>query len=334
MSVALQSTPSLELVVSLRRLGVIGDCLPPMTPLCGGVSSEVWRLDLDDGPVCVKRALPRLRVEAVWDAPVERTQFEAAWLEVAGQIVPGIGPRVVAHDPGGALVLAYLDHPVWKDQLRDGVVDPAVAAEVARSLATVHAVTARRTDLAARFDNEAVFAVMRLDPYFGASAAVHPDLAATLYGIQHSLLNNRRALIHGDANPKNILVGPNGPIFLDSECATWGDPAFGLALCAAHLLLKCRWNDDAVALLLACFDAFTGAYVALVDWEDPAALEARAAALTAACLLARVDGRSPVEYLDHDGRHQTRRAARRLLRDGAPDLLTVRQAWGDDLHRS
>ena len=138
---------SAPLVASLRRLGLVGAELPPMHPLGGGVSSDVWRVELPSGPVCVKRALPRLNTAAVWDAPVERSRFEVAWLAVAGEVVPGIGPEVLAHDDGGAIVLAYLDperYPVWKAELRDGRADPAVAAEVGRRLGRVHAATARR----------------------------------------------------------------------------------------------------------------------------------------------------------------------------------------------
>ena len=75
--------PPTELVAVLRRQGLIGDDVPPMTPLAGGVSSDIWRVDLPSGPVCVKRALGTLKVAATWHAPVERTGYEAAWMEVA-----------------------------------------------------------------------------------------------------------------------------------------------------------------------------------------------------------------------------------------------------------
>src|SRR5215207_9521022 len=75
------AAPSEPLVASLRRLGLVGDALPPMRPLPGGVSSEVWCIELRDRRVCAKRALPRLNVVAACDAPTERTRFEAAWLD-------------------------------------------------------------------------------------------------------------------------------------------------------------------------------------------------------------------------------------------------------------
>jgi tRNA A-37 threonylcarbamoyl transferase component Bud32 len=325
--------PSAPLLASLRRLGLIGAEIPPMVPLGGGVSSEVWRVDLPSGPVCVKRALPRLNVAAVWEAPLERSRFEVAWLAVANEIVPGLGPRVLAHDDGGAIVLAYLDpdvHPVWKAELRHGRADASVSAELGRRLGRVHAATAARPDLAARFDNAGVFAAMRLDPYLGAVAAVHPDREADLAAIRASFAAHAVALVHGDASPKNILIGPSGPVLLDSECATWGDPAFDLGFGASHLLLKCRWNPPAAPRLLACFDALVDGYLRTVDWEPAPALAGRAARWVAACLLARVDGLSPVEYLDEDGRRRTRAVARRLLA-APPDLGEVRAAWAVSL---
>ncbi len=50
------------------------------------------------------------------------------------------------------------------------------------------------------------------------------------------------ALVHGDVSPKKVPAGPRGPVFLDAECAWYGDPAFDLAFCLNHLLLKCLWN--------------------------------------------------------------------------------------------
>ena len=54
-----------------------------MTPLTGGVSSDIWRVDLQPEPVCVKRALAKLKVAADWRAPVERNAYEADWITVA-----------------------------------------------------------------------------------------------------------------------------------------------------------------------------------------------------------------------------------------------------------
>ena len=45
-------------------------------PLDGGISSDIWRIDLPTGPICIKRALSTLRVTADWHAPIERNRYE------------------------------------------------------------------------------------------------------------------------------------------------------------------------------------------------------------------------------------------------------------------
>ena len=111
-----------------------------------------------------------------------------------------------------------------------------------------------------------------------------------------------------------MLIGPGGPIFLDAECAWYGDPAFDLAFCLNHLLLKCLWTPAAASGFLHGFDVLTKAYLAGVSWEPSGALEARAARLLPGLLLARVDGKSPVEYLtDERDKDRVRRVARSLL---------------------
>ena len=138
--------------------------------------------------------------------------------------------------------------------------------------------------------------------------------------------------MHGDVSPKNILVGARGPVLLDAECAWWGDPAFDIAFCLNHLLLKCLWNPPATVAFLAAFDVLTDAYLDGVDWEPRDAVERRAAALLPGLLLARVDGKSPVEYVTEEAqRALVRKAARALLRDPVDRLRHVGDAWRETL---
>ena len=318
---------------ALRRLGLLGageDA--PLTPLTGGVSSDIWRVDLAVGAVCVKRALPRLKVAQVWEAPVERNRYEQAYLRAAAAIVPAAVPRLRADDPdNGLFVMDYLDpglHPVWKQRLREGHADAAFAARVGSAVGAIHAATADRPEVAAAFATDAIFHAIRLEPYLLATARVHADLAPQLQALVQTTAQTRRVLVHGDVSPKNILVGPAGPVLLDAECAWFGDPAFDLAFCLNHLLLKCAWVPAARAGFLACFEALAAAYLGCVSWEEPAALEARAAALLPGLFLARVDGKSPVEYLTDPARkHRVRDVARALLGQPVPRLQQVAQAW-------
>lgn len=321
----------------LRTSGLAGAHEQPHAEaLTGGVSSDIWRIDLARGPVCVKRALARLRVAQVWEAPVERNVFERRWMEAASAIVPGVTPAVLAHDDASLFAMAYLDpatHPLWKTELHAGRADPAFARALGTRLARIHAATAGDARVAADFATDANFHAIRLEPYLLATARVHADRAAALEALAARTAATRLALVHGDVSPKNILVGAGGPILLDAECAWYGDPAFDLAFCANHLLLKCLWTPAAREAFLACFDALGESYLAGVNWEAREDLEARAASLLPGLLLARVDGKSPVEYLSAESqKDRVRRVARALLAAPAARLAEVRAAWTKELN--
>ena len=326
-----------DILAVLRRAGLLdfGD-EPEGRPLTGGVSSDIWLVRLADRAVCVKRALARLKVKADWRAPVERSGYEAAWMRSAGGIVPGAVPELLFEDrAAGAVVMAYLEperYRLWKERLRDGEADLAVAAEVGARLGRIHAGTARREDLAARFPTDAIFHQIRLEPYLLATALAHPPLGAALRRLARRTATTKLALVHGDVSPKNILLGPDGPVFLDAECAWYGDPAFDLAFCLNHLLLKCLWAPAVAPRFLACFDALAAAHREQVDWEPRPELEARAAALLPGLFLARIDGKSPVEYVTAlADKERVRRVASAFLVAPAESLAAIRDAWAVEL---
>ena len=318
----------------LRKHGLVeADETPAAEALSGGVSSDIWRVQLKSGQagssIVVKRALPRLRVAQLWEAPVERNRYERLWLETANAIVPGVAPRVLAGGDEGCFAMEYLAGlPVWKAELREGRADPAFAADVGRKLAAIHNATARRADLAAAFATDASFHAIRLEPYLLATGRIHVSLEKQLKELSERTAQTRLALVHGDVSPKNILVGPQGPVFLDAECAWYGDPAFDLAFCLNHLLLKGLWVPEFKSRYLDCFDALASEYMRGVDWEQVAALEHRAATLLPGLLLARVDGKSPVEYLTLDSQKQfVRETAGAMLRSPPSTLAAIRDAW-------
>ena len=149
---------------------------------------------------------------------------------------------MLAEDPdAGLFAMDYLPperFPLWKAELLAGRVDKNFAAAVGRDLAVIHAKSAAEPGLRKAFAHDETFEAIRIEPYLRATARAHPALAARLETIAATTLSTKRALVHGDVSPKNILIGPDGPVFLDAECAWFGDPAFDLAFCLNHLLLK------------------------------------------------------------------------------------------------
>jgi aminoglycoside phosphotransferase (APT) family kinase protein len=307
------------------------------TRLLGGVSCDVWRVDLPAGPICVKRALPKLRVAVEWRAPLERAGTEVDWYRLVAGIDPRLVPEILGEDRARhVFAMEYLppeSHPLWKAELADGRADAAFAARVGEALAHVHTATAGREDVAHDFAHGTQFHALRLEPYLLYTAKKHPDVAARIRALALGVADARIALMQGDVSPKNILRGPEGPIFLDAETACYGDPAFDLAFCLNHLLLKCIWHREFAGGYLECFSALARAYRDGVTWEAPDLIEARTAALLPALLLARIDGKSPVEYLvEESDRVFVRETAKGMLKRGAARLDDVRGAWDEALH--
>lgn len=321
------------IAASLQAMGLLepGATLR-LTALGGGVSCDVWRAEAGRRTMCVKRALPRLRVAVEWLAPAGRAASEAMWFRLVGTFMAGCVPRVLGEDhPRHVFAMEYLPpqtHPVWKAQLASGDIDVAFAGTVGASLARIHAHTANRADIADKFANGAQFHALRLEPYLLFTADKHLEVADVIRDIADNIAGSRIALMHGDVSPKNILHGPVGPVFLDAETTCIGDPAFDLAFCLNHLLLKCIWHPQWAGAYLESFAALSSSYLLGVDWEDASALESRAARLLPALLLARVDGKSPVEYLTRaPDRNFVRETAMAFLQDGNEHLDALTARW-------
>jgi Ser/Thr protein kinase RdoA (MazF antagonist) len=242
--------------------------------------------------------------------------------------VPGCCPKIIAEDrTAGLFVMEYLspeENQVWKSCLGAGRADAGFAAQVGATLARIHAATAGDAALARRFGDTEMFHALRLEPYLVTTARLHPRVASHFESLVERTRMMKKALIHGDVSPKNILVGPSGPMMLDAECAWYGDPAFDLAFPLSHLMLKGIWVPKACDGLLASYVALVEAYLEGVDWERGDDLAKRAAGLLPALLLARVDGKSPVEYL-------TEEADRNHVRTTAEDLMALPSTGLNDI---
>lgn len=302
------------------------------TPLTGGVSSDIWRVDLPGRTICVKCALPQLKVATTWRAPVERNAYEWAWINFAARHCPGNVPLPLASDDAqGIFAMSYLDpvsYPNWKKLLLEGAIDSTVARRVGAIVVRLHAASAGDESVAAAFRSDAIFHAIRLEPYLLATATAHPEIAATLRALSSRTASTRIALVHGDVSPKNILVGPREPVLLDAECAWYGDPAFDAAFCLNHFLLKCVARPARADEYLTCYRAFADAYIDGVTWEPREAIEARIATLLPALTLARIDGKSPVEYLtDEQAKQRVRKAARALIVEASPMLGAIASRW-------
>ena len=327
MSLPAHSEEFHDIASALRGMGLLrfGEQFS-LSRLSGGVSCDVYKVETKRRPpIVVKRALPKLRVALDWRAPPERALTEVAWLNLVASINPCWTPKVLGENHSRHLFamefLAPDSFPLWKAALASGRIDEEFASSVGAALAKIHAATAGNVEIADAFANDAQFYALRLEPYLLFAAGRHPDLANAIRDVTTEIAKSRVALMQGDISPKNILCGPDGPVFLDAETACYGDPAFDLAFCLNHFLLKMVWHPQWLDDYARAFSAMRKTYFEGVTWEEPDALDRRAARLLPMLLLARVDGKSPVEYITSEPDKAFVRAKARAMIELPPESL-------------
>lgn len=319
--------------------------------LGGGVSNVVLRVDAPgSAPFVLKQARERLRTKALWVSRLDRIWTERAALGLLGAVLPGGGvPRVLFSDEPNflfAMTCAPDDAVVWKDRLLAGEADPSVARRAGEILGNVHAATRDHPGLAGRLSDTTVFGELRVDPFYREVARVHPEIAPQIEALIASMTSPpHRCLVLGDFSPKNILIHPGGLTLVDFETAHAGDPAYDVGFFLSHLWLKALRAGGAggveagggamrpfVKLMTVFIDSYTahaGTAAAplrkgftgrdrdvLFTLAPPGGYHLPGPVLwhLNACALARVDGKSPVDYLDEPTRATVRAAALATLR--------------------
>jgi len=308
----------LPLIEILLRDGVVS-ADARLQPLSGGISSDIF-LIVDEGPLrVIKQALQQLRVVDTWMANVSRNDFEQRYLKYVSHFMPDSVPAVLANG-NGYFVMPYFDsaYVTWKSYLLEGVAQPEHAQAAGRFLGCVHEHSSNDSDAARQFDSGENFRQLRIDPYLQAVARRHPEVDDIIRAESDRLANWRECLVHGDYSPKNMLLNGQQLIVLDCEVAWYGDPAFDLAFLISHLLLKALFHAPRDVGLQQLTQEFVVWYLHSrhLTRGEQVTLLARTAALACILLLARVDGKSPVEYLD-----QTRQEIVRLF------TIPALQAW-------
>lgn len=290
-----------------------------IVPLTGGVASDIARVSLSGRQLCVKFALPKLKVAADWRAPVHRNAAEYAWLELASKVLPDsaveLYGRSESHHGFAMEFLEGADVYLWKAAMLQCARDGGEAKQVADMLGRIHAASTQAGFDDAPFQNADDFRALRLEPYLNFTATRHPGVGARIDEFAAMLYRSRQVLIHGDVSPKNILFRRSGPVLLDAECATMGDACFDPSFCLNHLVLKAVHLPGLRRRLLQNAADFWTAYSGHVIWEKATGLEKRMCLLLPMLMLARVDGKSPVEYLGEAERSFVRRVAIGLISD-------------------
>ena len=288
--------------------GFINDPEVEITALTGGISSDIYRVNDGDSVFVVKRALEKLRVNDDWHADISRNRFELAYLQCVGKFLPDVVPKVLfSNAEHGYFAMEFLgdDYANWKELLLSGSCEVCHATVAGQVLGKIHQNTWGNEKLQADFESTENFHQLRIDPYLLTTANRHPELATKIRSEAERMRNTRLCLVHGDYSPKNLLFSGEHLVVLDCEVAWFGDPVFDVAFLLNHLLLKALHLDEhrtqCIELARTAWQAYQnelgGNYVA----SD---LEPFLPVLLPMLMLARVDGKSPVEYLGDEQKKQ------------------------------
>ncbi len=287
-----------------------------LAELGGGVSNTVLLAGTDRGRIVLKQALGRLRVEQEWLSDRTRIFRESAAMKALGALLPaGSVPALVFEDRENlifAMTAASEAAASWKDILMRGEIHAETAAAVGRMLGEVIRATWASPAFASEFGDQTVFDQLRIDPYYRTTALRHPDLAGRFQALMEQSAERRVSLVHGDWSPKNFLVNPTAVTAIDWEVVHYGDPAFDSAFLLNHLRLKAFRNPQWKSRYAEAADAFWKELWVRLP-EDAEWFEAATVAHLGCLMLARVDGKSPAEYLTESLKAQVRDFARRLI---------------------
>jgi aminoglycoside phosphotransferase (APT) family kinase protein len=329
--------PENSILDQLMRDGRLSNENATVTPLAGGVSSDIYLVE--DGPKkwVVKRALEKLKVQEDWFADTSRNRFEWEYLKYVAAFLPMAVPRVV-FEGDGYFAMEYLGEGFinWKQLLLNGRYEPDYAEQAGNTLGVIHQTSLG--DEAARecFDSTGNFHQLRSEPYLITTGSRHPDLTAMFEAEVTRLESTRECLVHGDYSPKNILISESRLVVLDCEVAWYGDPAFDLAFLLTHLHLKALRRPAASSVLATMARKAVASYLAAraLDEHDSTKFIQRTCRLLLMILLARIDGKSPVEYIsDPSSKEWVRQFTARALLKNAGTLTEVSGEWFERIAR-
>jgi len=313
------------------QLGLDADALSESTAaeLAWGVSNIVIRVDTPVRSFVVKQSREQLRTEIDWFSQLDRIWREVDVLRVLDDLLPaGAVPRVLSEDRDNYLFTmeaVEADHRVWKADLLSGVFDSSIAETLAGHLAAIHRGSTENTELAERMGDQTVFDELRLDPFYRYVASTCERFSEPLTALIESASARRDCLVLADFSPKNILLTSTGPVIVDFETGHFGDPGFDLGFFLSHLLLKTVMHHAQRTTAIAPARVFWNVYLDQLS-RDPApqwlsdtnrnpTFDRQCVQHLAACMLARIDGKSRVDYL-------TEEWLPALVRDYCHELLT------------
>ncbi|MEI6551768.1 MAG: aminoglycoside phosphotransferase family protein [Actinomycetes bacterium] len=292
--------------------------------LTGGVSNTVLAISTASKNLVLKQALPALKVAELWEADPRRAIVEADALELFHSLNPEIVPKLVFVDPIRFVVImerVSLTSRVWKSDLLEGIYRPQVARTLGATLSQWHNYGVSNPAAHKKFMEDTLFDQLRIDPFYRFVAAKNLELQDSIRSLIAELENNKSTIVHGDFSPKNFMVTDNDHVYvLDFEVMHVGNPVFDLAFILAHLLCKFFHapNASEAAELSNIAKTFLDAYLEQSQISETLVLH------TALIALARVEGKSPVNYLSKSEQEMIQLLTKKVLLDQkTEDAMTL-----------
>tara|TARA_Y100000768_G_scaffold24462_1_gene16484 strand:- start:466 stop:1437 length:972 start_codon:yes stop_codon:yes gene_type:complete len=267
----------------------------------GGVSSEVYHVTTDKNEYCIKRSLKKLLVKKKWFVDTNRINFEFFWLNHCRKILKRNIPKTYQFsNEKKYIVMEYLDtvkYKTLKELYFNKIINLKTIKLISKHLYKIHT-NSNNVKIKNIFKhNNKNFIDLRLDPYFNEVGRVYPKYKDYIKYLNKSYLINSSTLVHGDFSPKNILIGKNKIVYLDAECCNFGDPVFDLVFFSNHLLIKSIFIADKSKQFIKSYMTFYNEYLSNLNTKNYKMYIDRIIQMTPIMLLARIDGKSPVEYI-------------------------------------
>jgi 5-methylthioribose kinase len=301
----------------------------------GGVSSTVIKVTLDNRKMVIKQALHKLKVKAEWYAPLWRSHVEQDCIEYLSSILPhGSVPEIFFKDYENYLFVmscAPDGAGTWKSNLLKGNVNQNIARKVGHILATIQNNTTGNSTVKKRFEKNDIYIAGRIDPYYRTVQNLYPELGNRIEEIIQMSLNTRMVLTLADYSPKNMLVKGEEVMVIDHEAAHWGDPYYDAAFFLNHLFLKSVHNAHIREHYFKAINNFWEAYTITLRHMDTDDLERGVVKHLGGLILARVDGKSPAEYLDDGAKEVLRNVSKELITGEYERLSHIMEKIGEKL---
>lgn len=319
-----------ELIDCLVQQKLINSNNVKVTPLTGGVSCQILLIDDGEHRFVLKQALEKLKVKEDWFADVKRNAIEQQYLQYVGGFMPNAVPKILYSDTErNFFCMEMLENGLenWKRLLLDKKLDKSNAKQAGQILAEIHLKSINNKDLAQQFDTLDSFTELRISPYLLATASKNERIATYFLEEAKRLSETKFCLVHGDFSPKNILVNNDRMVILDCEVAWYGDPVFDLAFLLNHFMLKALHLQDSAAEFMEMATVILTTYFSILNDAVDSEFEARVVHLLQMLMLARVDGKSPVEYLSVEHQQVVKKFVSETLPKRINNFETLKINW-------